>query len=76
MALRQGVRKIHIVDAGMPHEIAAMLEPFGVAVHAVMEGSGVSGLNVTIAGCGPIGLMVATRDYAATGPSAPAQYRA
>jgi threonine 3-dehydrogenase len=34
-----------------------MIEPFGVAVHAVMEGSGVSGLNVAIAGCGPIGLM-------------------
>jgi threonine 3-dehydrogenase len=46
-----------VVAADLPHEIAAMFEPFGVAVHAVMEGTGVSGLNVTIAGCGPIGLM-------------------
>jgi threonine 3-dehydrogenase len=48
---------LYSVDPGLPHEIAAMFEPFGVAVHAVMEGSGVSGLNVVIAGCGPIGLM-------------------
>lgn len=45
------------VDPALPHQIAAMFEPFGVAVHAVMDGSGVSGLNVVIAGCGPIGLM-------------------
>jgi threonine 3-dehydrogenase len=38
-------------------EAAAMMEPFGIAVHASLEGSGVSGLNVLIAGCGPIGLM-------------------
>jgi len=38
-------------------EAAAMMEPFGIAVHASMEGSGVSGLNVLVAGCGPIGLM-------------------
>jgi threonine 3-dehydrogenase len=36
---------------------AAMMEPFGLAVHASMEGSGVSGLNVLVSGCGPIGLM-------------------
>lgn len=36
---------------------AAMMEPFGIAVHASQEGSGVSGLNVLISGCGPIGLM-------------------
>jgi len=46
-----------VVDPALPHEIVAMFEPFGVAVHAVMEGTGVSGLNVVIAGCGPIGLM-------------------
>nr|ART37289.1 D537 [uncultured bacterium] len=33
------------------------MEPFGLAVHASMEGSGVSGLNVLVSGCGPIGLM-------------------
>jgi threonine 3-dehydrogenase len=48
---------LYVVDPSLPHELAAMFEPFGVAVHAVMEGSGVSGLNVAIAGCGPIGLM-------------------
>ncbi|WP_334264769.1 zinc-binding dehydrogenase [Acinetobacter baumannii] len=34
-----------------------MMEPFGLAVHASLEGSGVSGLNVLVSGCGPIGLM-------------------
>ncbi|MBT3331472.1 MAG: alcohol dehydrogenase catalytic domain-containing protein [Rhodospirillaceae bacterium] len=41
----------------LPHEIAAMLEPFGIAVHACMEGSGVAGQRILINGCGPIGLM-------------------
>jgi len=43
--------------AELPHEIAAMLEPFGIAVHACLEGSGVADLRVLINGCGPIGLM-------------------
>jgi threonine 3-dehydrogenase len=34
-----------------------MLEPFGIAVHASLEGSGVSGQTVLVNGCGPIGLM-------------------
>lgn len=42
---------------GMPDEIAAMQEPFGIAVHASLEGSGVSGQTVLVNGCGPIGLM-------------------
>ncbi len=41
----------------LPHEIAAMLEPFGIAVHASLEGSGVAGQTVLVNGCGPIGLM-------------------
>lgn len=41
----------------VPHETAAMLEPFGIAVHACLEGSGVSGQTVLVNGCGPIGLM-------------------
>ena len=40
-----------------PHETAAMLEPFGIAVHACHAGAGVSGLSVLVNGCGPIGLM-------------------
>lgn len=43
--------------AELPHEVAAMLEPFGIAVHACLEGAGVSGLTVLVNGCGPIGLM-------------------
>lgn len=41
----------------LSHETAAMLEPFGIAVHACLEGSGVSGQTVLVNGCGPIGLM-------------------
>ncbi|MDE0034949.1 MAG: alcohol dehydrogenase catalytic domain-containing protein [Deltaproteobacteria bacterium] len=41
----------------LPHETAAMLEPFGIAVHACLAGAGVAGLSVLVNGCGPIGLM-------------------
>ena len=41
----------------LPHDIAAMLEPCGIAVHASLAGSGVAGQSVLINGCGPIGLM-------------------
>src|SRR6266850_2046255 len=41
----------------LAHEIAAMQEPFGIAVHTSLEGSGVSGQSVLVNGCGPIGLM-------------------
>ena len=43
--------------ADLPHEIAAMLEPFGIAVHACLEGSGVADQRILINGCDPIGLM-------------------
>jgi threonine 3-dehydrogenase len=46
-----------VTPASLPHEIAAMLEPFGIAVHASLAGSGVSGQRVLVNGCGPIGLM-------------------
>ena len=45
---------------GLPHETAAMLEPFGIAVHACLAGAGVAGLSVLVNGCGPIGLMAVT----------------
>lgn len=35
----------------------AMLEPFGIAVHASSAGDGVAGRRVLVNGCGPIGLM-------------------
>lgn len=38
-------------------QAAALFEPFGIAVHASLEGTGVAGANVLITGCGPIGLM-------------------
>jgi threonine 3-dehydrogenase len=41
----------------MTFETAAMMEPFGIAVHAALAGGGVAGRNVLINGCGPIGLM-------------------
>lgn len=42
---------------GTDPEMAALLEPLGIAVHATLEGSGVSGQTVVVNGCGPIGLM-------------------
>lgn len=41
----------------IPTNVVAMMEPFGIAVHASLEGSGVSGQAVLVSGCGPIGLM-------------------
>lgn len=38
-------------------QIAALFEPFGIAVHACLEGCGIAGMNVLVTGCGPIGLM-------------------
>lgn len=40
-----------------PWEMGAIMEPFGIGVHASLEGRGVSGLSVVVNGCGPIGLM-------------------
>lgn len=45
------------IPDGLPHETAAMLEPFGIAVHACLDGSRVAGQTVLVNGCGPIGLM-------------------
>ncbi|MDA9975887.1 alcohol dehydrogenase catalytic domain-containing protein [Alphaproteobacteria bacterium] len=41
----------------IPHTIAAMFEPLGIAVHACGEGRGCAGLSILVNGCGPIGLM-------------------
>lgn len=46
---------VHRVPVSM--QVAAMFEPFGIAVQACLEGCGVSGQDVLITGCGPIGLM-------------------
>jgi threonine 3-dehydrogenase len=41
----------------LPIEVAAMMEPFGIAVHTSLAGAGVAGRTVLVNGCGPIGLM-------------------
>lgn len=47
------------VSPSIPVELAAMLEPFGLAVRTAMAGRGVANQSVLITGCGPIGLMTA-----------------
>ncbi len=37
--------------------LAALYEPFGLAVHSCSIGGGVQGQSVAVAGCGPLGLM-------------------
>lgn len=44
-------------DPDFPAELGAIMEPFGIGVHAALEGTGVCGLTVAINGCGPIGMM-------------------
>lgn len=47
------------LPASVPFEVAALLEPAGVAVHALQRaGTTVSGASVLVNGCGPIGLVV------------------
>ena len=45
-----------VFDPSTPVEIVSIMEPFGVAVHAVMEFP-VAGKSVLVNGCGPIGVM-------------------
>jgi threonine 3-dehydrogenase len=45
------------VPGHLDDHIAAMIEPFGIAVHACMAQRGVAEKTVLINGCGPIGLM-------------------
>jgi len=44
------------LDASIPADYAAILDPLGNAVHTVLAGA-VAGCSVGIVGCGPIGLM-------------------
>lgn len=46
------------VSEGVSFEEASVLEPLGVAVHAVSRGR-VSGQKVVVIGCGPIGILAA-----------------
>jgi threonine 3-dehydrogenase len=40
---------------GIPHEVGAIMDPMGNAVHTVLEGGAVVGARVLVLGCGPIG---------------------
>jgi threonine 3-dehydrogenase len=44
------------LDAAIPEHYAAILDPLGNAVHAVLAGA-IAGQTVLVTGCGPIGLM-------------------
>lgn len=45
-----------VLDKRIPKDHASVMEPLGNAVHTVLAGE-ISGNNVLITGCGPIGLM-------------------
>lgn len=45
------------LPASVPVDSAAMLEPFGLAVRAVLADGGVQGRSVLVTGLGPLGLM-------------------
>jgi L-iditol 2-dehydrogenase len=49
---------VHPLPAALTAEHGAMLEPLGVAIHAVDLGKIGAGSAVAVVGCGPIGLMV------------------
>jgi L-iditol 2-dehydrogenase len=49
---------VHPLPAALTAEQGAMLEPLGVAIHAVDLGKVEAGSAVAVVGCGPIGLMV------------------
>lgn len=44
------------IDPAIPEHYAAILDPLGNAVHAVLAGE-IAGQTVAVTGCGPIGLM-------------------
>ena len=52
------VHRLHALPGSMDGETGALLEPLGVAIHAVDLGHVGVGARVAIAGCGPIGLLV------------------
>jgi len=54
--VRIPVRNLWKVDPAIPEHYAAILDPLGNAVHAVLEGD-IVGQNVVVTGAGPIGLM-------------------
>lgn len=56
------------IDPAIPSEYAAVLDPLGNAVHAVLAGQ-IAGLSVAVTGCGPIGLFaIAVAKACGAGP--------
>jgi len=56
------------IDPAIPADYAAVLDPLGNAVHAVLAGD-IAGLSVAVTGCGPIGLFsVAVAKACGAGP--------
>lgn len=51
-------RCLHLLPNSISDEEGVMLEPLGVALHAVDLGKVTAGSSVGVFGCGPIGLMV------------------
>jgi L-idonate 5-dehydrogenase len=49
----------HVLPTGMDNGIAAMIEPFAVALHAIKRAGTVSGKRVLVTGAGTIGMLVA-----------------
>ena len=52
-------RRLHAIPDSFSDEAGALLEPLGVAIHAVDLGKIKDGSRVGIFGCGPIGLLIA-----------------
>jgi threonine 3-dehydrogenase len=56
------------IDPAIPVDYAAILDPLGNAVHAVLAGE-IAGLSVAVTGCGPIGLFaIAVAKACGAGP--------
>lgn len=49
---------LHLIPDSLSDADSAMLEPLGVAIHAVDLGKLKAGMSVGVFGCGPIGLLV------------------
>ena len=59
------VHRLHPLPESLDGVAGAMLEPLGVAIHAVDLGHVAVGARVAIVGCGPIGLLLAQVSAAA-----------
>ena len=51
--------KVDVVPEGVSLDEAAMIEPLAVTIHAAKRFENISGANVCILGCGPIGILLA-----------------